>query len=127
VNGAYKLPYRLIEQCGRDRAAGGEAARSIGDRDRYGDDRARSIPEPVAAAPVGDCRKRSASSTAFSLTREDLRPLRRAYRRAARPVKVAHNAKFDGKFLRHHLGMELDGVVFDTYLASLLAECRKRD
>lgn len=35
------------------------------------------------------------------------------------PIKVAHNARFDGKFLRHHLGIRLDGV-FDTYLASQL-------
>ena len=54
----------------------------------------------------------------FELTREQLRPLA-PLMAAPRPVKVAHNAKFDGKFLRHHLGMTLDGV-FDTYLASLL-------
>ncbi|MBX3289118.1 MAG: hypothetical protein KF855_07195 [Acidobacteria bacterium] len=33
--------------------------------------------------------------------------------------KVVHNAKFDAKWVRHHLGCELGGV-FDTYLASLL-------
>lgn len=36
------------------------------------------------------------------------------------PVKVAHNAKFDAKFLLKHLGVRLGGI-FDTYLASLLA------
>lgn len=34
-------------------------------------------------------------------------------------TKVAHNAKFDMKWIRHHLGVEINGV-FDTYLASLL-------
>lgn len=33
--------------------------------------------------------------------------------------KVAHNAKFDMKWVRHHLGCEIDGI-FDTYLASQL-------
>lgn len=36
-----------------------------------------------------------------------------------RQVKVAHNAKFDTKWVRHHLGTEV-GAVYDTYLASLL-------
>ncbi|MGE0100727.1 MAG: DNA polymerase [Blastocatellales bacterium] len=35
-------------------------------------------------------------------------------------VKIAHNAKFDGKFLERHLGIRLEGI-FDTYLASVLA------
>jgi DNA polymerase-1 len=34
-------------------------------------------------------------------------------------TKIAHNAKFDAKWVRHHLGCELNGV-FDTYLASQL-------
>lgn len=34
-------------------------------------------------------------------------------------TKVAHNAKFDAKWVRHHLGCELGGA-FDTYLASVL-------
>lgn len=33
--------------------------------------------------------------------------------------KVAHNAKFDLKWIRHHLGCETNGV-FDTFLASVL-------
>ena len=36
-----------------------------------------------------------------------------------RVMKVAHNAKFDAKWVRYHLGCELNGI-FDTYLASLL-------
>lgn len=36
-----------------------------------------------------------------------------------RNVKIAHNAKFDAKWVRHHLGCEL-GKTFDTYLASVL-------
>jgi DNA polymerase-1 len=38
---------------------------------------------------------------------------------AARPVKIAHNAKFDAKWVWRHLGVELGGV-FDTLLASQL-------
>lgn len=39
---------------------------------------------------------------------------------ANQPVKIAHNAKFDAKFLFRHCGVRLGGV-FDTYLASVLA------
>ncbi len=38
---------------------------------------------------------------------------------AARPVKVAHNAKFDAKWTKHGFGTELGGI-FDTMLASQL-------
>jgi DNA polymerase-1 len=38
---------------------------------------------------------------------------------AHRPVKIAHNAKFDAKFIKHSLGIDLDGI-FDTLLASQL-------
>jgi DNA polymerase I-like protein with 3'-5' exonuclease and polymerase domains len=38
---------------------------------------------------------------------------------APRPVKVAHNAKFDAKWTKHQLGVELGGI-FDTMLASQL-------
>ncbi len=37
----------------------------------------------------------------------------------ARPVKIAHNAKFDAKWVKHQLGVELGGL-FDTLLASQL-------
>jgi DNA polymerase-1 len=36
---------------------------------------------------------------------------------AQRPVKIAHNAKFDAKWIKHTLGIELGGL-FDTLLAS---------
>ena len=36
---------------------------------------------------------------------------------APRPVKIAHNAKFDAKWIKHTLGVELGGL-FDTLLAS---------
>jgi DNA polymerase-1 len=62
-----------------------------------------------AATVIIDC---------FRLSPEELQPLAPLLA-AKTPVKVAHNAKFDGKFLRHHLGVRLDGV-FDTYLASQL-------
>ena len=47
---------------------------------------------------------------------ETLAPLRQLLG-AARPVKVAHNAKFDAKWTRRYLGVELGGI-FDTLLAS---------
>lgn len=47
---------------------------------------------------------------------ETLRPLRELLA-AARPVKVAHNAKFDAKWTRKTFGVDVGGV-FDTLLAS---------
>jgi DNA polymerase-1 len=47
---------------------------------------------------------------------EALAPLRRLLA-APRPVKIAHNAKFDAKWIMRHLGVEPGGL-FDTYLAS---------
>lgn len=48
----------------------------------------------------------------------ELTPLRNLLS-APRPIKIAHNAKFDAKFIKHHLGADLNGV-FDTLLASQL-------
>src|SRR6185436_7553462 len=36
---------------------------------------------------------------------------------SARPIKIAHNAKFDAKFIKHNLGVDIGGL-FDTLLAS---------
>src|SRR5437879_717480 len=36
---------------------------------------------------------------------------------ASRPIKIAHNAKFDAKFIKHNLGVDIAGL-FDTLLAS---------
>ncbi len=47
-----------------------------------------------------------------------LLPLKRLLE-APRPIKIAHNAKFDAKFLKHNLGADLGGV-FDSLLASQL-------
>ncbi len=49
---------------------------------------------------------------------EALAPLRRLLA-ALRPIKIAHNAKFDAKFIKHNLGVDLGGL-FDTLLASQL-------
>lgn len=38
---------------------------------------------------------------------------------APQPIKIAHNAKFDAKFLLRHCGVRLSGI-YDTYLASVL-------
>lgn len=49
---------------------------------------------------------------------EALAPLRRLLA-APKPIKIAHNAKFDAKFIKHNLGVDLIGL-FDTLLASQL-------
>ncbi len=49
---------------------------------------------------------------------EALNPARRLLA-APRPIKIAHNAKFDAKFIKHNLGVDLGGL-FDTLLASQL-------
>jgi DNA polymerase-1 len=49
---------------------------------------------------------------------EALAPLKRLLA-APRPIKIAHNAKFDAKFIKNKLGVDLGGV-FDTLLASQL-------
>lgn len=54
----------------------------------------------------------------FNFPAEELRPILDLLA-ANSPVKIAHNAKFDASFLRHHLHTKL-GATFDTYLASLL-------
>src|SRR3984893_6551564 len=47
---------------------------------------------------------------------DDFRSLRELLA-APRPIKIAHNAKFDAKFIKHKLGVDLGGL-FDTLLAS---------
>ncbi|HKX31205.1 MAG TPA: DNA polymerase [Blastocatellia bacterium] len=54
----------------------------------------------------------------FRVKPEEIRPVLELLA-APRPIKVAHNAKFDAKFLLKHCGVRLDGI-FDTYLASAL-------
>jgi DNA polymerase I len=51
-------------------------------------------------------------------TMPELAPLRELLT-STRQIKVAHNAKFDCKWVRHHLGVEV-GNIYDTYLASIL-------
>jgi DNA polymerase-1 len=55
----------------------------------------------------------------------DLQPLRELLA-ATRPVKVAHNAKFDAKWIKNRLGIEL-GSVFDSFLASQLISAGNSD
>ncbi|MGD9562052.1 MAG: DNA polymerase [Pyrinomonadaceae bacterium] len=61
---------------------------------------------------------RAFSSNGSSPDRASLSPLCELLADAA-VTKIAHNAKFDAKWVRHHLGCELNGV-FDTYIASQL-------
>lgn len=42
------------------------------------------------------------------------------------PVKIAHNAKFDAKWVRHHIGCEIGGL-YDTMLASQLIAAGDKD
>jgi len=49
---------------------------------------------------------------------EALTPLGRLLE-SPRPIKIAHNAKFDAKFIKHNLKVDLGGL-FDTLLASQL-------
>jgi DNA polymerase-1 len=51
-------------------------------------------------------------------TNPDLDPLRDLLS-SKKQAKIAHNAKFDAKWVRHHLGCEV-GSIYDTYLASIL-------
>jgi len=46
----------------------------------------------------------------------EMEPLRQLLT-APRPIKIAHNAKFDAKFIKHNLGVDIIGI-FDTLLAS---------
>ncbi|MDT4896520.1 MAG: polymerase [Acidobacteriota bacterium] len=45
---------------------------------------------------------------------------------SARPIKIAHNAKFDAKWAKHALGVELGGL-FDTLLASQIVSAGDTD
>ena len=54
----------------------------------------------------------------FATPLESLAPLL-ALLVAPTPIKVAHNAKFDAKFLLKYCGVRLNGI-FDTYLTSQL-------
>src|SRR6266851_5087535 len=49
-------------------------------------------------------------------TGAEMEPLRQLLT-APRPIKIAHNAKFDAKFIKHNLGVDIVGI-FDTLLAS---------
>jgi DNA polymerase I-like protein with 3'-5' exonuclease and polymerase domains len=53
------------------------------------------------------------------LTKSDELASLRQLLQSARPIKIAHNAKFDAKFIKHNLGVDIVGL-FDTLLASQL-------
>jgi DNA polymerase I-like protein with 3'-5' exonuclease and polymerase domains len=55
----------------------------------------------------------------------ELAPLRELLA-APKPIKIAHNAKFDAKWVGHHLGIDIGGV-FDTLLASQLIAAGDQD
>ena len=45
---------------------------------------------------------------------------------APKPIKIAHNAKFDAKWVRHHFGIDVGGM-FDTLIASQLIAAGDQD
>lgn len=45
---------------------------------------------------------------------------------STKQIKIAHNAKFDTSWVRHHLGVEVGGI-YDTYLASILVAAGEGD
>ena len=55
----------------------------------------------------------------------ELAPLRELLN-TPKPIKIAHNAKFDAKWVRHHLGVDVLGI-FDTLLASQLIAAGDQD
>ncbi len=58
-------------------------------------------------------------------TSAELTPLRELLA-ADKPIKIAHNAKFDAKWVKHHLNVESSGI-FDTLLASQLIAAGDQD
>ena len=58
-------------------------------------------------------------------TSAELQPLRDLLS-APKPIKIAHNAKFDAKWILHHLNCELVGI-FDTLLASQIIAAGDQD
>lgn len=58
-------------------------------------------------------------------TSAELQPLRDLLS-APKPIKIAHNAKFDAKWILHHLNVEIGGV-FDTLLASQIIAAGDQD
>ena len=72
----------------------------------------------------GDGRQETGDGS-FLRTNPDLQPLRDLLA-STKQTKIAHNAKFDTKWVRHHLGVEV-GSIYDTYLASILIAAGEGD
>ena len=58
-------------------------------------------------------------------TLPELAPLREILA-APKPIKIAHNAKFDAKWVCYHLGTDINGI-FDTLLASQIIAAGDQD
>jgi hypothetical protein len=98
---------------------------ATGGRSRHRNHRSRSVYLSPATDSTRHHRPPFSSVTSIiSLYGRTLRrakhslPLRRCSE-SPRPIKIAHNAKFDAKFIKHILGVDLIGL-FDTLLASQL-------
>lgn len=57
----------------------------------------------------------------FKIRKEIVAKYVRPYLESLEIVKILHNAKFDVKWVKHHLGIDIERI-FDSYLASLLIE-----
>ncbi|MBK9154784.1 MAG: hypothetical protein IPM25_11310 [Chloracidobacterium sp.] len=116
--------FQLIEDADALKAAVGELRRS----NRIGFDTETTELDPhkgeLRLVQFSDARNnylidlRKFAAGGETATAESLAPLRELLSDAS-VMKIAHNAKFDAKWVRHHLGCELNGI-FDTYLASLI-------
>lgn len=60
-----------------------------------------------------------------SLTHDDLKHLQTLLSNES-IVKILHNAKFDYKFIKHYLGVELNNI-HDTFLCEKILHCGKED
>ncbi|MGD9589009.1 MAG: DNA polymerase [Pyrinomonadaceae bacterium] len=116
--------FQLIEDADALKAAVGELRRS----NRIGFDTETTELDPhkgeLRLVQFSDARNnylidlRKFANGGETATAGSLGPLRELLTDAS-VMKIAHNAKFDAKWVRHHLGCELNGI-FDTYLASLI-------
>jgi DNA polymerase-1 len=113
-----EIYFRLI----RDAAALGEACRELSAEPILGFDTETTELDPyrgeLRLVQLGGRKSTVVVDLRAFTNPADLAPLKNLLSAEA-PRKIAHNAKFDSKWVGHHLGVEVGGV-FDTYLASQL-------
>lgn len=109
----YKGDLRLVQ------LSNGQNTKVIDLRAFGGDGRRENHPADEASAPL------LGKEGSYLRTNPDLQPLRDLLA-STKQTKIAHNAKFDTKWVRHHLGVEV-GSIYDTYLASILIAAGEGD